>query len=338
MVRLGQNFLADPNLLDAIVARRGASSPADVVLEVGGGEGVLTERLAAGSRTCTWSSSTSACAPALERVAGAAAGNVNLRLGRRDADRPRRRSSRRRPRMVANLPYSIATPLLLRTIAELPTIGSLDGDGPARDRRAAARRARLAHLRLAERGRPARLRGALLRTVDPAVFKPRPRVESALLRAAPTGPARRRRRSRSLVRDAFAHRRKSLARSLELAARRARRRRSGRASRRRDALGEVRHRCREALAALGLPEDARAEMLTPPQHLRARREGAGRWLSWRPAKLNLCLYLGADARGRAARAVLAVRAARARRPARGGGRRPGRADEVRLPGGRGRRT
>ncbi len=47
MVRLGQNFLADPNLLDAIV-RDAELDPGDVVLEVGAGEGVLTERLASG--------------------------------------------------------------------------------------------------------------------------------------------------------------------------------------------------------------------------------------------------------------------------------------------------
>ena len=45
----GQNFLADPNLLDAIV-RDAELDPADVVLEVGAGEGVLTERLAGGRR------------------------------------------------------------------------------------------------------------------------------------------------------------------------------------------------------------------------------------------------------------------------------------------------
>ena len=44
MVRLGQNFLADPNLLDAIVRSAGVGAD-DVVLEVGGGEGALTERL-----------------------------------------------------------------------------------------------------------------------------------------------------------------------------------------------------------------------------------------------------------------------------------------------------
>ncbi|HKJ36601.1 MAG TPA: rRNA adenine N-6-methyltransferase family protein, partial [Solirubrobacterales bacterium] len=44
IVRLGQNFLADPNLLDAILADAALEAD-DVVLEVGGGEGVLTERL-----------------------------------------------------------------------------------------------------------------------------------------------------------------------------------------------------------------------------------------------------------------------------------------------------
>ena len=53
MVRLGQNFLADPNLLEAILADA-ALEPGDVVLEVGGGEGVADRAPGArGSRTCT---------------------------------------------------------------------------------------------------------------------------------------------------------------------------------------------------------------------------------------------------------------------------------------------
>ena len=54
----------------------------------------------------------------------------------------------------------------------------------------------------------------MLRSVDPAVFRPRPRVGSAIMSLRRTGlgadPA-----TRELVRAAFAHRRKSLARSLE---------------------------------------------------------------------------------------------------------------------------
>ena len=44
-MRLGQNFLVDANLLEAI-ARDAELEPADVALEIGGGEGALTERLA----------------------------------------------------------------------------------------------------------------------------------------------------------------------------------------------------------------------------------------------------------------------------------------------------
>jgi 16S rRNA (adenine1518-N6/adenine1519-N6)-dimethyltransferase len=86
----------------------------------------------------------------------------------------------------------------------------------------------------------------LTRRVPREVFTPRPRVESALLRMRRRGDAASP-QMRELVRDAFAHRRKSLARSLELA-------RPGRLDAARGALGE-----------LGLPEDARAEALGPEE-------------------------------------------------------------------------
>ena len=86
----------------------------------------------------------------------------------------------------------------------------------------------------------------ITRRVPPQVFVPRPRVDSALLRLRRTGPAASP-ALRQLVRAAFAHRRKSLARSLEL---------SGR--------GRL-EPARRALAELGLPEDARAEALSPPE-------------------------------------------------------------------------
>ena len=86
----------------------------------------------------------------------------------------------------------------------------------------------------------------MLRTVDRAVFTPRPRVDSALIGVERTGPAA----SAdvvALVRDGFAHRRKSLARSLDYA-------RPG-----------IREAAREALVELGLAADARAEQLAPAQ-------------------------------------------------------------------------
>ena len=113
----------------------------------------------------------------------------------------------------------------------------------------------------------------LLRTVDRAVFRPRPRVDSALLRlrrrAAAAPPA-----LAGFVRDGFAHRRKPIAGSLELAG------------------GPSREAVRGALQALGLEADARAEALAPAEFVRARGALGGPLTLRAPAKLNLCLYLG----------------------------------------------
>jgi len=265
VVRLGQNFLADPNLLEAILADA-ALEPDDVVLEVGGGEGVLSERLAARVGHLHVIELDERLREPLERVAGGAEGEVNLVFG--DAMRIDLAELSPPPtRMVANLPYSIATPLLLRTIADLPTI---TGWTVMVQREIAERlRARPGSKTYGSPSVTVQLSCdvRMLRAVDPAVFKPRPRVESAVLAlrrraAAPPEPVR------NLIRDAFAHRRKALPRSLETAARR-REQEAERAGEPapRPRSGEIRHRCREALPALGLPVDARAEMLTPPQHL-----------------------------------------------------------------------
>jgi len=154
-----------------------------------------------------------------------------------------------RPRptvVVSNLPYSIATPILLRTIAELPGVRSwtVMAQREIADRLRAAPGSRAY-------GAPSVLvqlacEVELLRGVDRAVFTPRPRVDSALLRLVRRAPAP----SQALVRfvrDAFAHRRKPIAGSLELAG------------------GPSRQATREALRALGLREDARAETLAPAE-------------------------------------------------------------------------
>ncbi len=240
-MRLGQNFLADPNLLDAIVRESEVGSD-DVVLEVGGGEGALTERLAPAAGSVWVIELDERLRPALERVANAHP-NVSVVWG--DAMRVDLAALDPAPTaMVSNLPYSIATPLLVRTVTELP---------PVRTWTVMVQREIADRLRAAP---GSRLYGApsvtlqlacdvrMLRTVDRAVFTPRPRVDSAVLRlerraAAPSAELAR------LVRGAFAHRRKTLAGSLELAG------------------VHPRDRVRPALAALGLAEDARAESLAP---------------------------------------------------------------------------
>jgi 16S rRNA (adenine1518-N6/adenine1519-N6)-dimethyltransferase len=91
----------------------------------------------------------------------------------------------------------------------------------------------------------------VLRPVARTVFRPVPNVDSVLL-----GLTRRADGAqvdaplRSLVHDAFAHRRKALAGSLALAP---------------AAVPGVRERARQALVDMGLPADARAERLSPGQ-------------------------------------------------------------------------
>lgn len=239
MVRLGQNFLADTNLLDAIVRDAGLT-PGDVVLEVGAGEGVLTERLAAVAAHVHTVELDRRLEPALATVAELP--NVSLHWG--DAMKVDLAALAPAPEaMVANLPYSVATPLLLRTIELLPSLRTWT----VMVQREIADRLRA--------GPGSRTYGSpsvvaqlaceieLVRRVDPAVFKPRPRVESAILRLRRTG-AGADAATRELIRAAFAHRRKSLARSLEHA--------------RPGALAPT----RAALVELGFAADARAEALS----------------------------------------------------------------------------
>src|SRR4051794_6711686 len=243
MVRLGQNFLADPNLLDAIV-RDAELEADDVALEIGGGQGVLTERIAERVSYVHVVELDERLAEGLEELAGRA-GNVSVVRG--DAMRIDLRALDPAPTTVpSNLPYSIATPVLLRTIAELPGV---------------RRWTVMVQREIAERLRAApgsRAYGSpsvvvqmscdveTVRGVNRAVFRPRPRVDSALvrLRRVTVAPAP---EVAALVRAAFAHRRKPLASSLELA---------GKASR---------AEAREALERLGLPADARAERVAPEQ-------------------------------------------------------------------------
>lgn len=252
MVRLGQNFLSDPNLLDAIV-RDAELAPEDVVLEVGVGEGVLTERLLGAARHVHAVEIDRGLGPALAALAGRP--GLDLHWGdAMDVDLAAFDPSP--TAVVSNLPYAVATPVILRTVAELPSV----------ERWTVMVQREIADRLRAEPGNrtyggPSVLvqlacEARLVRSVDPAVFRPRPRVESAILALRRTGRGADR-ETRELVRAAFAHRRKSLARSVEHA--------------RPGSLEAV----RAALAELGLPENARAEQLSP-EEFRALAKGLSR--------------------------------------------------------------
>ena len=242
MVRLGQNFLADTNLLEAIV-RDADLDPGDVALEIGAGEGALSDRVAPPGRPPARDRARPAAGRATWRPFPRRHPNLSVVWG--DAMRIDLRALDPAPTaVVSNLPYSIATPVLLRTVAELPEVAAwtVMVQREIADRLRASPGSRTY-------GAPSVLvqlacEVELLRTVDRAVFRPRPRVDSALLRsrrraaAAPPAVA-------GLVRDAFAHRRKPLAGSLELAG------------------GPRGRRCAGRSAALGLDTEARAEALAP---------------------------------------------------------------------------
>jgi 16S rRNA (adenine1518-N6/adenine1519-N6)-dimethyltransferase len=85
--------------------------------------------------------------------------------------------------------------------------------------------------------------------VSRTVFRPVPRVDSVLVGLSRVRGAAEP-EVRALVHDAFAHRRKALARSLALSSR---------------ASPGVRERARDALVELGHPADERAERLSPEE-------------------------------------------------------------------------
>jgi 16S rRNA (adenine1518-N6/adenine1519-N6)-dimethyltransferase len=245
---LGQNFLVDRNILD-VIARLSSVSSEDVVLEVGGGMGVLSALLAERAAHVHVVEIDERLADALRR---AVAGFSNVSLVFADAVAMDLAALHPAPtKVVANLPYSVAATVILRTIEELPQVGRWVvmvqrevGERLAASPGTAAYGAPSVLAQLACSVR-------VLRPVSRNVFRPVPNVDSVLLgldRVAVAPPAS----VRALVQAAFAHRRKTLAGSLALS--------SGAEVR-----SDVRERARAALVAIGHPADERAERLSPDE-------------------------------------------------------------------------
>jgi 16S rRNA (adenine1518-N6/adenine1519-N6)-dimethyltransferase len=253
---LGQNFLIDRNILD-VIERLAELGGDDVVLEVGGGLGVLSERLVARAAFVHVVEIDPELGPALGELL---APHPNSRLYIGDALAVDLAALSPPPgKVVANLPYGVAASVILRTIAELPSVGSWVvmvqrevGERFAASPGGAAYGVPSVLAQLACDVR-------VLRPVGRGVFRPVPNVDSVLL------GLRRRGLGAStavgtLVRDAFAHRRKALAGSLALAP---------------DVSPDIRERARAALVAMGHPADARAQTLAPAEFVElARRLGS----------------------------------------------------------------
>jgi 16S rRNA (adenine1518-N6/adenine1519-N6)-dimethyltransferase len=241
---LGQHFLIDDNIL-GVIGREAGLHPADVVLEIGGGLGTLSEYLAPRVAHVHVVEVDESLGPALE---DALAPFRNASLHLEDALELDLRRLRPRPdKVVANLPYGVAATVLLKTIAELPGVGVWVAmvQREVAERLAAKPGSKTYGVSsvLAQASCEVRM----LRRVAPTVFHPAPAVESALVRLRRTGPPPTR-EVVALVHAAFAHRRKALAGSLALAE---------------GAPEGIRERARAALEALDHPPDARAERLSP---------------------------------------------------------------------------
>jgi 16S rRNA (adenine1518-N6/adenine1519-N6)-dimethyltransferase len=254
---LGQNFLIDSNILD-VIARAAELGAADVVLEVGGGLGVLSEHLAERVAHVHVVELDRGLEPALRDALGAHA-NTTLHLA--DAVKLDLAALDPAPtKVVANLPYGVAASVILRTISDLPGVTTwLAMVQREVGERLAARPSTAAY------GVPSVLAQLacevrVLRPVSRTVFHPVPNVDSALVRLTRRGPAPEP-ALRTLVQQGFAHRRKALARSLSLAP---------------GAAPDVRERARAALEAIGRPPDARAEQLAPEEWRALHAELAAR--------------------------------------------------------------
>jgi 16S rRNA (adenine1518-N6/adenine1519-N6)-dimethyltransferase len=241
---LGQHFLVDENLL-GVIGRLAELDPTDIVLEVGPGLGVLTTYLADRVAHVHAVELDRTLAAGLAEVL-AGRDNVDLHFG--DALRLDLAALEPAPtKLVANLPYNIATPLVVESLDGLPGVElwCVMVQREVADR-FFAQPATKAYGAVSVLVQLAAERTGF-HPVSRSVFRPRPNVDSALVafrrRALPPDFAR----VKELVNAAFAHRRKRLANSLELAGL------------------TTRARAAEALEAIGRDPGARAEELSPPE-------------------------------------------------------------------------
>ena len=246
---LGQHFLVDDNIL-GVIGRLAELDRDDVVLEVGPGPGGLTAYLA-------------------DRVAQVHAVELDRRLephlAARFADRPNVRlrfadavsldPAELVPpptKLVSNLPYNVATPIVVESLERFPTIQlwSVMVQREVADRFFAPPRTKAYGAVSVVVQLAAERTG--FHPVSRTVFRPQPNVDSALVafRRRPESPPVAWPELKRVVEAAFAHRRKRLPNSLELA---------GVADR---ASGEA------ALGAIGHDATTRAEELAPYEFVR----------------------------------------------------------------------
>jgi 16S rRNA (adenine1518-N6/adenine1519-N6)-dimethyltransferase len=234
----GQHFLADRNILD-VIGRLAELGPEDVVLEIGPGGGVLTRYLAEHVRGVHAIEIDRGLEPGLSDLPA----NVDLVFG----DALQVELPRDATKLVANLPYNVATPLVVESLDGLPNVElwcvmvqrevaeRFFARPGTKDYGAVSVLVQLAAQRTG------------FHAVSRTVFRPPPNVDSALVAFRRTELPANFGRAKEIVTAAFGHRRKTLPNSVA---------QTGLASREQAA---------EALAAIGRPAEIRAEALAPAE-------------------------------------------------------------------------
>jgi len=234
----GQHFLRDPNIL-GVIGRLAELGSDDVVLEIGPGEGVLTRYLAERVAQVHAVEIDSALEPAL----GDLPDNVDVVFGDAlDVELPQDAT-----KLVANLPYNVATPVIVESLDGLLNVrlwcvmvqrevaDRFFAEPGTKDYGAVSVLVRLAAERTG------------FHAVSRTVFRPPPNVDSALIAFRRKELPREFQRVKKVVTAAFAHRRKTLPNSLALAG------------------VATREQAAAALAARGRPAETRAEALEPEE-------------------------------------------------------------------------
>lgn len=251
---LGQNFIFDSNLLDAIVSDAGVTAE-DTVVEIGTGAGTLTARLAARAKKVFSFEVDERLRPVLDlTLQGVGNAEVVFRdvMKMKDAEFTDIVGGGTF-RVVANLPYYITTPLIMRFVESGLPVSSLTVmvQKEVADRLTAeVGSADYAAVTLA-----VRMFGdaAVMRTVDRRMFRPAPNVDSAVVRLDRV-PGRLdgtdEKLVRKLVRAAFAMRRKTLVNNLSAA------------------FGIPKQSAAECVTACGFPVDIRGERLSLDDFIR----------------------------------------------------------------------
>jgi 16S rRNA (adenine1518-N6/adenine1519-N6)-dimethyltransferase len=217
---LGQNFLLDLNLT-ARIARAAAPLDDATIVEIGPGPGGLTRALLAmGARHVIAVEHDARTIPALEAISRRYPGRLEIVCADAQSFDPRPYLGSTKAKIVANLPYNIATPLLIGWLSIEPWPPWYDMMVLMFQREVAERI--VAHENEEAYGRLAvlanwRAETKMLFDISPSAFVPQPKVTSSLVRLVPRQAPEPcdRRLLEQVTAAAFGQRRKMLRQSLK---------------------------------------------------------------------------------------------------------------------------